>query len=100
MDSGELSSHCASRARTGPGRGGRVCTSQGSAAPYLCGRGAAESGPSRCQRRLGGRASLVAVHVRVLVSTPVHSFASVSRAGVGKSDPAAPGCRPVREHVT
>ena len=42
---------------------------------------------------------LTAGPVRVLAPAPVRSFTLISRAGIGKSNPAAPGASPGREIV-
>ena len=60
-------------------------------------RGGPESGGAL---RIAGRAVVLAAgSVRVLAPAPVRSFALISRAGVGKSNPAAPGASPGREIV-
>ena len=60
-------------------------------------RGGPESGGAL---RIAGRAVVLAAgFVRVLAPAPVRSVALISRAGVGKSNPAAPGASPGREIV-
>ena len=63
--------------------------------------GSARAGPeSGGALRIAGRAVVLAAgSVRVLAPAPVRSFALISRAGVGKPDPAAPGASPGREIV-